>query len=156
MTYEAAKASLLTKRCVHWTHTKDEYRNTELFIRETELSRKNKLTCIYFSCFWTAYILSLSLRLIHAATVLFSFIKFWWSTALRYLLHLQLYSLVTKILWTLPIQLTVADGMISITIVVNVLSRVLSSTILAFVTYEQLVHTRNSVRYVHTSNNLFP
>ena len=41
-TYETAKASLLTKQCVHGTRTKDEYRNTELFIRETELSRKKK------------------------------------------------------------------------------------------------------------------
>ena len=41
-TYETAKASLLTKQCVHGIRAKDEYRNTELFIRETKLSR-NKL-----------------------------------------------------------------------------------------------------------------
>ena len=33
-TCETAKASLLTKHCVHGTCTKDEYKNTELFIRD--------------------------------------------------------------------------------------------------------------------------
>lgn len=40
-TYETAKASLLTKHTVHGTHAKEEYRNTKLFIRQTELRRKN-------------------------------------------------------------------------------------------------------------------
>lgn len=40
-TYQTAKASLLTKQCVHGTRTKDEYRSTPLFIRETTLQRKN-------------------------------------------------------------------------------------------------------------------
>ena len=39
--YETAKASLLTKQCVHETRTKDEYRNTPLYIRETKLQRKH-------------------------------------------------------------------------------------------------------------------
>ena len=33
-TCETVKASLLTKHCVHGMCTKDEYKNTELFIRD--------------------------------------------------------------------------------------------------------------------------
>ena len=39
-TYETAKASLLTKHTVHGTKTKDDYINTKLFVRQTELKRK--------------------------------------------------------------------------------------------------------------------
>lgn len=42
VTYETAKASLLTKQAVHGTRTRDDYRDTELYIRESELQRKSK------------------------------------------------------------------------------------------------------------------
>lgn len=41
-TYETAKASLLTKHTVHGTKTRDDYRDTKLFIRQTDLRRKRK------------------------------------------------------------------------------------------------------------------
>lgn len=39
-TDETAKASLLTKHAVHGTKTEDDYRDTKLFIRQTDLRRK--------------------------------------------------------------------------------------------------------------------
>ena len=42
VTYETAKASLLTKQAVHGTRTRDDYRDTELYIRESELQCKSK------------------------------------------------------------------------------------------------------------------
>ena len=39
-TYETSKASLLTKLCVQGTRKKDDYRKTELYIRETNLKKK--------------------------------------------------------------------------------------------------------------------
>ena len=39
-TYPTAKASLLTKQSVHGTKSKDDYRDTPLYIRDTTLTRK--------------------------------------------------------------------------------------------------------------------
>ena len=39
-TYPTAKASLLTKQSVCGTRLKDDYRDTELYIRESRLQRK--------------------------------------------------------------------------------------------------------------------
>ena len=40
VTYKTAKASLLTKQTVHGSKTKNDYRDTKLFIRQTDLRRK--------------------------------------------------------------------------------------------------------------------
>lgn len=40
--YETAKATLLTKRMIHGSKTKDDYRSTPLNIRQSELKRKKR------------------------------------------------------------------------------------------------------------------
>ena len=40
--YETAKATLLTRRSVHGRKSKDDYRDTPLYIRQADLRRKEK------------------------------------------------------------------------------------------------------------------
>lgn len=42
VTYQSARAQLLTKRSVHGTHVRDEYRDAPVFVKESELPVKKK------------------------------------------------------------------------------------------------------------------
>ena len=40
--YETARAQLLTRRSVHGTHVKEEYRNAPIYVKESELPIRKK------------------------------------------------------------------------------------------------------------------
>ena len=42
VTYESARAQLLTRRSVHGPHTRDEYRDAPIFIKDSELPQKKR------------------------------------------------------------------------------------------------------------------